>query len=102
MIPAAFEYHRPADISAALAILDEHGDEARPLAGGQSLIPAMNFRLAQPAAKTAPATNVAAALSLIRREVADIVLSLYSWLSGHEHGQTHDRPSSSLRSWGPS
>ncbi len=33
----------------ALALLREHGDDAKPLAGGQSLIPAMNFRLAQPA-----------------------------------------------------
>ncbi len=46
MIPAAFEYHRPADISAALAILDEHGDEARVIAGGHSLIPMMKLRMA--------------------------------------------------------
>ncbi len=46
MIPAAFEYHRPADIPAALAILDEHGDEARVIAGGHSLIPMMKLRMA--------------------------------------------------------
>ena len=46
MIPATFEYHRPADISAALAILDEHGDEARVIAGGHSLIPMMKLRMA--------------------------------------------------------
>ncbi|MEM9249836.1 MAG: xanthine dehydrogenase family protein subunit M [Pseudomonadota bacterium] len=46
MIPAAFEYHRPADISAALAVLQEHGDEARVLAGGHSLIPMMKLRMA--------------------------------------------------------
>lgn len=46
MIPAPFEYHRPADISAALAILDEHGDEARVIAGGHSLVPMMKLRMA--------------------------------------------------------
>ncbi len=48
MKPAPFEYHRPETLAEALALLAEHGDEAKPLAGGQSLVPAMNFRLAQP------------------------------------------------------
>ena len=47
MKPAPFAYARPDSLDDALAILAEH-DEARPLAGGQSLVPAMNFRLAQP------------------------------------------------------
>jgi carbon-monoxide dehydrogenase medium subunit len=46
MIPARFEYHRPSDIPAALALLDRHGDEARVLAGGHSLIPMMKLRMA--------------------------------------------------------
>jgi len=49
MKPAPFVYHRPATLDEALALLAEHGGEAKPLAGGQSLIPAMNFRLARPA-----------------------------------------------------
>jgi len=49
MKPPAFEYHRPETLDEALALLAEHED-AKPLAGGQSLIPAMNFRLAAPAA----------------------------------------------------
>jgi len=49
MKPAAFEYFTPATVDEALALLAEHGGEAKPLAGGQSLIPAMNFRLARPA-----------------------------------------------------
>jgi carbon-monoxide dehydrogenase medium subunit len=49
MKPAAFEYHRPDDTDEALALLAEHGYDAKLLAGGQSLVPAMNFRLAQPA-----------------------------------------------------
>jgi len=47
MKPAPFEYHRPQSRAEALALLAEHGN-AKPLAGGQSLIPAMNFRLAMP------------------------------------------------------
>jgi len=49
MKPPAFEYHAPDSLEAALALLAQHGGDARPLAGGQSLIPAMNFRVAQPA-----------------------------------------------------
>lgn len=50
MKPAPFAYFRPDTLDEALEILAEHAGEARPLAGGQSLVPAMNFRLAQPAA----------------------------------------------------
>ncbi len=49
MKPASFEYIAPASLEAALAIKAEYGDDVKPLAGGQSLIPAMNFRVAQPA-----------------------------------------------------
>ena len=49
MKPAAFEYAAPAALAEALALKAEHGDEAKFLAGGQSLVPAMNFRLAQAA-----------------------------------------------------
>lgn len=46
MIPSAFEYHRPADVAAAVKLLAEHGDDARVLAGGHSLIPMMKLRMA--------------------------------------------------------
>ena len=49
MFPVAFDYRRATSIDEALALLREHGGEARILAGGQSLIPAMRFRLARPA-----------------------------------------------------
>ena len=49
MKPAPFAYHRPATVEEAVSLLARHGGEAKPLAGGQSLIPAMNFRLARPA-----------------------------------------------------
>lgn len=48
MKPAAFEYHAPDTLDEALGLLSEHGWDAKVLAGGQSLIPTMNFRLAQP------------------------------------------------------
>jgi carbon-monoxide dehydrogenase medium subunit len=48
--PAKFEYHAPASIEEALAILGRYDGEARVLAGGQSLVPMMNFRLATPKA----------------------------------------------------
>ncbi len=50
MKPALFEYIRPTSLQEALQILAEMGDDAKILAGGQSLIPMMNFRLARPAA----------------------------------------------------
>ncbi|MGI3187138.1 FAD binding domain-containing protein [Nioella aestuarii] len=46
MIPAAFDYHRPSDMAGVLAVLKEHGDDARVLAGGHSLIPMMKLRMA--------------------------------------------------------
>ena len=49
MIPAAFDYLRSIPSNEAFAYLQQHGAEARVLAGGQSLIPAMRFRLARPA-----------------------------------------------------
>ena len=48
MIPAAFSYHRPKSLTEATALLAQHGEEARVLAGGQSLIPMMKLRLAAP------------------------------------------------------
>ncbi len=48
MIPGTFAYHRPSSIEDALRILADHGDEARPLAGGHSLIPMMKLRMAAP------------------------------------------------------
>ncbi len=47
MIPAAFEYYRPKDMEGVLAVLTEHGDDARVLAGGHSLIPMMKLRMAE-------------------------------------------------------
>ena len=48
MFPSQFEYHAPASLDEALALLAEHADEAKVLAGGQSLIPLMKLRFAAP------------------------------------------------------
>ncbi|MEO1059823.1 MAG: xanthine dehydrogenase family protein subunit M [Actinomycetota bacterium] len=49
MKSAAFTYHRPSTVAEALALLAEHADDAKILAGGQSLLPMMGLRLARPA-----------------------------------------------------
>jgi 2-furoyl-CoA dehydrogenase FAD binding subunit len=46
--PVAFRYERPESVEEAVALLREHGDEAKVLAGGQSLVPMLNMRLARP------------------------------------------------------
>src|SRR5215475_1914030 len=48
MIPPAFEYLRPKSLPEAVAMLQQHGDDAKILSGGQSLIPMMKLRLARP------------------------------------------------------
>ncbi len=48
MIPGEFVYHRPSTVAEAVSILAQHGDEARPLSGGHSLIPMMKLRMAAP------------------------------------------------------
>jgi carbon-monoxide dehydrogenase medium subunit len=66
MIPAAFEYARATSVQQAVSLLKEHGEEAKVLAGGHSLIPLMRLRLAQPAALVD--INPIKELSYVRRE----------------------------------
>ena len=49
MKPPPFAYECPSDVAEAVELLASHGGDARPLAGGQSLVPLLNFRLARPA-----------------------------------------------------
>ncbi len=72
MKPAAFEYFTPATVDEAVALLAEHGGEAKPLAGGQSLIPAMNFRLARPAVLVD--LNRVSELAYVRAETGGVAL----------------------------
>src|SRR5581483_11342007 len=48
MIPASFEYVAPSSVDEAIALLRQHGDQAKLLAGGHSLIPLMKLRLSEP------------------------------------------------------
>ncbi|MBL8091566.1 MAG: xanthine dehydrogenase family protein subunit M [Anaerolineales bacterium] len=50
MKPASFDYYAPNTIEEVLDLKHQHGDDAKFLAGGQSLVPAMNFRIVQPSA----------------------------------------------------
>ena len=50
MKPPKFDYHAPRSVDEAVALLARYGGDAKPLAGGQSLVPLLNFRLARPAA----------------------------------------------------
>jgi carbon-monoxide dehydrogenase medium subunit/6-hydroxypseudooxynicotine dehydrogenase subunit alpha len=64
--PPRFEYHDPRSVDEAFGLLAEYGDEAKALAGGQSLVPLLNFRLAHP--EHLIDLNRIGALSGIRRE----------------------------------
>lgn len=66
MKPAAFEYLAPDSLEAALESKSEHGEDAKLLAGGQSIVPAMNFRVTQP--KLLLDLNKINELSYIRKE----------------------------------
>jgi carbon-monoxide dehydrogenase medium subunit len=66
MKPAPFEYHAPRTLDEALALLTRYGSDAKPLAGGQSLVPLLNFRVSRPAALVD--LNALPGLAYIRRE----------------------------------
>ena len=66
MKPAPFDYHAPDSIAQAVELYSQDGDEAKILAGGQSLVPAMNFRVVQPSILVD--LNRVAELSYIRED----------------------------------
>jgi CO/xanthine dehydrogenase FAD-binding subunit len=66
MKPAPFEYHVPDSLEQALGLMNQYADEAKILAGGQSLVPAMNFRIVQPGVLID--LNRVSELSFIREE----------------------------------
>ena len=69
MKPAPFAYHRARSVAEAIALLTELGDEAKILAGGLSLVPMMNFRLARPTALVD--VSRLEGLSYLRADAAD-------------------------------
>jgi carbon-monoxide dehydrogenase medium subunit len=97
VIPAAFEYFRVSSAAEALAHLQKYGSEARVLAGGQSLIPAMRFRLARPAILVD--INPAKDLNYIRMEdgalaigaiARDSAIERASWIGEARWSLIHD------------
>lgn len=72
MIPAAFDYVRSDSAEAALEALAEHGDDAKVMAGGQSLLPLMKLRLATPAVVVD--MSRARDLAYVRRDGDDVVI----------------------------
>jgi carbon-monoxide dehydrogenase medium subunit len=79
MKPAAFEYTRPDTVEAAVTLLAEGAGEARVLAGGQSLVPMMNLRLAQP--RMLVDVNRIPGHDYIREEAGELVIG---FLARHE------------------
>ncbi|MBR0818483.1 xanthine dehydrogenase family protein subunit M [Bradyrhizobium liaoningense] len=72
MIPGSFSYHRPASVADAVKLLSDLGEDARPLAGGHSLVPMMKLRLATPAHLID--LHGIAALKGIRRDGQNLVI----------------------------
>lgn len=72
MYPNRFDYYRPASLPEALEVMARYGDDARPLAGGQSLIPLLKLRLANPAVIVD--LNALPALSYVRQQGDRLVI----------------------------
>jgi aerobic carbon-monoxide dehydrogenase medium subunit len=68
--PPAFEYLKPSSISEAIALLQQHGEDAKLLAGGQSLVPMMKLRIARP--KVLIDIHRISGLNYIREETGQI------------------------------
>jgi aerobic carbon-monoxide dehydrogenase medium subunit len=96
VIPAAFEYRRAQSADEAFALLQQYGSDARVLAGGQSLIPAMRFRLARPAVLVD--INPVADLDYIRLDgsltigatARDVAIERATWISEPRWSLLHD------------
>lgn len=96
MIPAPFEYVRARSLDEALDHLQRHGADARILAGGQSLIPAMRFRLARPSVLVD--INTIPGLDDVRLDGAltigatarDVAIERAPWIGGRKFSLLHD------------
>lgn len=83
MIPGDFDYHSPETIDEALALLGRLGGDGKVLAGGHSLVPAMRFRLAQPAALID--INRIADLSYVREQSGHLAIGALTREAELEH-----------------
>jgi len=83
MKPSPFAYHDPASLEEVLALLAAAGDDSRVLAGGQSLVPLLNFRMARPSALID--LNRCAELDYIRLDGAEVVIGAMTRQWDAEH-----------------
>ncbi|MGC8696225.1 MAG: FAD binding domain-containing protein [Conexivisphaera sp.] len=83
MVPKQFEYYAPPTIEEALSLLDRYGDEAKIIAGGQSLVPLMKFRFAAPTALVDIYKHIRNNLSYIRED-HDGTVSIGALTTHHE------------------
>jgi aerobic carbon-monoxide dehydrogenase medium subunit len=86
VIPVPFEYLAPASVEEALSLLTEHGDEAKILAGGHSLLPLMKLRLAAPAVLVDLGT--VDSLRYIREEDGQVSIGAMTTYAAVEHSET--------------
>jgi carbon-monoxide dehydrogenase medium subunit len=80
MIPGSFEYHRPSTVRDAARLIAEHGEDARALAGGHSLIPMMKLRMAAPS----HLIDLQGCAELKGIEIADGAISIGAMTTQHE------------------
>jgi carbon-monoxide dehydrogenase medium subunit len=97
VIPAAFDYLRAHTTDEAFAHLQQHGGDARVLAGGQSLIPAMRFRLARPAVlvdinsvKDLAAIRVEGSVLAVGAIARDAEIERAPWITDRKWSLIHD------------
>jgi carbon-monoxide dehydrogenase medium subunit len=86
VIPVSFEYVAPTSVEEALSLLTEHGDEAKILAGGHSLLPLMKLRLAAPAVLVDLGT--VDSLRYIREEDGQVSIGAMTTYAAVEHSET--------------
>jgi len=84
-VPAAFDYHAAKSVDEAIALLQQYGDDAKLLAGGHSLLPAMKLRLAQPAHLVD--LGKISGLSYIRQESGAVEVGAMTTYTTIQHSQ---------------
>ena len=98
MIPAPFDYVRPGTVDEAVAALQEAGEDAKILAGGQSLVPLMKLRLAKP--KSVIDLNRIGDLNFIREAGGAVHIGALATHRSIAVAGSHRVPSAQKTSWG--
>ena len=99
MIPGSFSYHRPASVADAIKLLASLGEDARPLAGGHSLVPMMKLRLATPA-HLVDLHGIAGLKGIIRSGDERVRPFCVDYFMGTKHtGAKHHKQSNQQNQW---